>query len=37
MKKVYETAAKALDVTHKGLHIIECADGVTREELIAAT
>ncbi|MCV2868722.1 3-oxoacid CoA-transferase subunit B [Defluviimonas sp. WL0002] len=26
-----------LDVTHKGLHIVECADGVTREELIAAT
>ncbi|MFY0690736.1 MAG: CoA transferase subunit B [Paracoccaceae bacterium] len=26
-----------LDVTHKGLHIEELADGVTREELIAAT
>ena len=26
-----------LDVTHKGLHIAELADGVTREEMIAAT
>ena len=26
-----------LDVTHKGLHIVELADGVTREEMIAAT
>ena len=26
-----------LDVTHKGLHIQECAPGVTREEIIAAT
>jgi len=26
-----------MDVTHKGLHIQECAPGVTREEIIAAT
>ncbi len=26
-----------LDVTHKGLHIQECAPGVTRDEIIAAT
>jgi len=26
-----------LDVTHKGLHIVELADGVTREEMIAST
>jgi len=26
-----------LDVTHKGLHIVECADGVTREDIIMAT
>ena len=26
-----------LDVTHKGLHIVECADGVTREDIINAT
>ena len=26
-----------LDVTHKGLHVVELADGVTREELVAAT
>ncbi|OAN80134.1 succinyl-CoA--3-ketoacid-CoA transferase [Sulfitobacter sp. EhC04] len=26
-----------IDVTHKGLHIVECAEGVTREEIIAAT
>jgi 3-oxoacid CoA-transferase subunit B len=26
-----------LDVTHKGLHIQECAPGVTREEIVAAT
>ncbi|SIS97938.1 3-oxoacid CoA-transferase subunit B [Roseivivax lentus] len=26
-----------LDVTHKGLHIQECAPGVTREDIIAAT
>ena len=26
-----------LDVTHKGLHIVETAPGVTREDLIAAT
>lgn len=26
-----------LDVGHKGLHIIECADGVTREDIVAAT
>ncbi len=26
-----------LDVTHKGLHIVECAPGVTREEIIAKT
>ncbi|RYG89141.1 succinyl-CoA--3-ketoacid-CoA transferase, partial [Loktanella sp. IMCC34160] len=26
-----------LDVTHKGLHIVELADGVTREEITAAT
>jgi 3-oxoacid CoA-transferase subunit B len=26
-----------LDVTHKGLHIVECADGVTREDIIKAT
>ncbi|SLN40904.1 putative succinyl-CoA:3-ketoacid coenzyme A transferase subunit B [Roseovarius litorisediminis] len=26
-----------LDVTHKGLHIVECAEGVTRDELRAAT
>ncbi|MBV1866352.1 MAG: 3-oxoacid CoA-transferase subunit B [Marinosulfonomonas sp.] len=26
-----------LDVTHKGLHIVELADGVRREDMIAAT
>ena len=26
-----------LDVTHKGLHIVECADGVTLEDIIKAT
>jgi 3-oxoacid CoA-transferase subunit B len=26
-----------MDVTHKGLHIVELADGVTREQLIDAT
>jgi 3-oxoacid CoA-transferase subunit B len=26
-----------LDVTHKGLHIVELAPGVTRDELVAAT
>ena len=26
-----------LDVTHKGLHIVECAPGVTREDIRAAT
>jgi 3-oxoacid CoA-transferase subunit B len=26
-----------LDVTHKGLHIVELAPGVSREEMIAAT
>ncbi|MGB5557297.1 MAG: 3-oxoacid CoA-transferase subunit B, partial [Paracoccaceae bacterium] len=26
-----------LDVTHKGLHIVELAEGVTREDMIAAT
>jgi 3-oxoacid CoA-transferase subunit B len=26
-----------LDITHKGLHIVETADGVTREDIIAAT
>ncbi len=26
-----------LDVAHKGLHIVELADGVTREQIIAAT
>ena len=26
-----------LDVTHKGLHIVELAEGVTRDEMIAAT
>ena len=26
-----------LDVTHKGLHIQECAPGVTRDDIIAAT
>ena len=26
-----------LDVTHKGLHIQECAPGVSREEIVAAT
>jgi len=26
-----------LDVTHKGLHVVELAEGVTREELVAAT
>jgi 3-oxoacid CoA-transferase subunit B len=26
-----------LDVTHKGLHIVECAPGVSREDIIAAT
>jgi 3-oxoacid CoA-transferase subunit B len=26
-----------LDVTHKGLHIVELAPGVTREEMIAST
>jgi 3-oxoacid CoA-transferase subunit B len=26
-----------LDVTHKGLHIQECAPGVTRDEIIAKT
>ena len=26
-----------LDVTHKGLHIVECADGVTRDDIIKAT
>jgi 3-oxoacid CoA-transferase subunit B len=26
-----------LDVGHKGLHIVELADGVTEEELRAAT
>ena len=26
-----------LEVEHKGLHIVECAPGVTREEIIAAT
>ncbi|WP_111733390.1 3-oxoacid CoA-transferase subunit B [Roseovarius amoyensis] len=26
-----------LDVTHKGLHIVECAPGVTREEMIEKT
>ncbi|MDA7429705.1 3-oxoacid CoA-transferase subunit B [Primorskyibacter aestuariivivens] len=26
-----------LDVTHKGLHIVECADGVTRDDIITAT
>ena len=26
-----------LDVSHKGLHIIECADGVTREDIVSAT
>ena len=26
-----------LDVTHKGLHIVELADGVTREQMIEAT
>ncbi|MDA7427311.1 3-oxoacid CoA-transferase subunit B [Primorskyibacter aestuariivivens] len=26
-----------LDVTHKGLHIVECAEGVTREDIIKAT
>jgi 3-oxoacid CoA-transferase subunit B len=26
-----------LDVTHKGLHLVELADDVTREELVAAT
>src|SRR5210317_2235477 len=25
-----------LDVTHKGLHIVECAPGVSREDIIAA-
>jgi len=26
-----------LDVTHKGLHIVECADDVTRDDIIKAT
>ncbi|HSG36717.1 MAG TPA: succinyl-CoA--3-ketoacid-CoA transferase, partial [Paracoccaceae bacterium] len=26
-----------LDVTHKGLHIVELAPGVSRDEMIAAT
>lgn len=26
-----------LDVTHKGLHVVETAEGVSREEIIAAT
>ena len=26
-----------LDVSHKGLHIVECADGVSREDIINAT
>ena len=26
-----------LDVTHKGLHIVECADGVTRDGIVKAT
>ncbi|MCE8510698.1 CoA transferase subunit B [Ruegeria pomeroyi] len=26
-----------LDVTHKGLHIVECADGVSRDDIIKAT
>ena len=26
-----------LDVTHKGLHIVECAEGVTRDEIVKAT
>ena len=26
-----------LDVTHKGLHVAECAPGVTREEIIEKT
>lgn len=26
-----------LDVTHKGLHIVECADGVTRDDIVNAT
>jgi 3-oxoacid CoA-transferase subunit B len=26
-----------LDITHKGLHIVETADGVSREDIIAAT
>jgi len=26
-----------LDVTHKGLHIVELADGVSREEMLAST
>ena len=26
-----------LDVTHKGLHIVECAEGVSREDIIKAT
>ncbi|MEL7174923.1 MAG: 3-oxoacid CoA-transferase subunit B [Pseudomonadota bacterium] len=26
-----------LDVTHKGLHIVECADGASRDDIIKAT
>ncbi len=26
-----------LDVTHKGLHIVELAEGVTRADIVAAT
>ena len=26
-----------LEVDHKGLHILECAPGVSREEIVAAT
>ncbi|GAB4294042.1 MAG: 3-oxoacid CoA-transferase subunit B [Roseovarius sp.] len=26
-----------LDVTHKGLHIVECAEGVSREDIVKAT
>jgi 3-oxoacid CoA-transferase subunit B len=26
-----------LDVTHKGLHIVECADGVTKDDILDAT
>ncbi len=31
------TTLGVLDVTHKGLHIVECADGVTRDDIIKAT